>query len=553
MTLKQPKKPNNKPAILSANHLSKTYSGIFPVFRDLSFEVNAGEKVALVGVNGAGKSTLLKLLAGIEEPDGGALTFQGGLKTAYLAQDITFNSERTLYEEMLAAFEQVHALHAELRRLEIAMTDPEKTENLEKLFDDYAKLTARFEVMGGYEYENRVQQVLTGLGFGEDWWPRPIAKFSGGQKTRAALARTLLSNPDLLLLDEPTNHLDLATLDWLEGFLQEWPGTIIVISHDRVFLDKVVGRVLDLSEGKLADYPGNYTRYVRLRAERIERAAKEYEAQQEHIAKTEEYIRHYRAGSRAAQAQGRQKLLDRLERVEKPREHSRLRLSLRAELQSGRVVLATHALTVGWESQDNLFPLFEVPDLEVERGERVALIGPNGCGKTTFLRTVMGEISPLEGWAELGQGVQAAYFAQTHEGLNPRHTVLEEIRLLHPFSAEEARTFLGRFLFSKDDVFKPIGQLSGGERSRVALAKITLSKANLLVLDEPTNHLDIYAREALEELLGEYNGTILFVSHDRYLIDRLATQVWEVSRGGLAVHRGNYSSFGSTGLVARAG
>ncbi|MBN9389635.1 MAG: ABC-F family ATP-binding cassette domain-containing protein [Chloroflexi bacterium] len=552
MTLKQPKKNSSKPTVLSAIKLSKSYSGIFPIFADLSFEVNAGEKIALVGVNGAGKSTLLKLLAGLETPDSGTITLQTGLKTAYLAQDVTFDDDKTLYEEMLGGFAEVRALQTQLNGLETAMSDPAR-QDFEKVLEEYARLTEKFELAGGYEYETRIRQVLTGLGFGEDWWERPVAQFSGGQKTRAALARTLLANPGLLLLDEPTNHLDLATLEWLEGFLQEWPGTIILISHDRLFLDKVVARVLDLSEGKLADYPGNYSRYVRLRAERIERATKEYEAQQEHIAKTEEYIRHYRAGSRAAQAQGRQKLLDRLERKEKPREHSRLRLSLRSDSASGRVVLETHDLTVGWETPDNIFPLFEAPDLEVIRGERVALIGPNGSGKTTFLKTVLGEIPPLDGWTELGPGVRPAYFAQTHDGLNPRHSVLEEIRLLHPFSAEEARTFLGRFLFSNDDVFKSIGQLSGGERSRVALAKITLSKANFLVLDEPTNHLDVYAREALEDLLSDYDGTILFVSHDRYLIDRLATQVWEVRREGLAVYRGNYSSFSARNLVAQAG
>jgi ATP-binding cassette, subfamily F, member 3 len=553
MALKQSKNTKYQPAILNVYQFSKAF-GVFPVIQNLSFEVNAGEKLALVGVNGAGKSTLLKLIAGQEEPDSGSITFQGSLKVAYLAQEAHFDESRTLYEEMLAAFEELHRLQARLRQLEEKMSlAGQLGDNWDDLLADYATLTGQFELRGGYDYETRIRQVLSGLGFSEEWWPRPLAHFSGGQKTRAALARTLLSKPDLLLLDEPTNHLDLATLEWLEGFLASWPGTIIIISHDRVFLDKVVARVLDLSGGKLADYPGNYSKYLRLRAERFERAAREYQAQQEHIARTEEFIRRFRAGSRAQEAQGRQKLLDRLERVERPKEHSRLRLSLQTSWQSGRVVLATHRLTVGWQTNHDLYPLFDVPDLEIERGERVAIIGPNGSGKTTFLKTVMGEIPALDGRAELGPGVKAAYYAQTHEGLNPEHTILEEIRQTYPFSPEDARTFLGRFLFSNDDVFKQIGQLSGGERSRVALAKITLSKANLLVLDEPTNHLDIQAREALEELLSQYPGTILFVSHDRYLINRLATQLWEVNRAGVVVHRGNYRSFHSEKLMAQAG
>ncbi len=553
MTLKQSKKITHKPSILNVYQLGKAF-GAYRVFQGLSFEVNKGEKLALVGVNGAGKSTLLKLIAGQEELDSGSITFQNGLKVAYLAQDVHFDFRHSLYEEMLTVFAGIDQLQVRLRQLEEQMTAPDNGgAQWDDLLENYATLTEQFELLGGYEYETRIKQVLTGLGFGEEWWSRPIAHFSGGQKTRAALAHTLLSNPDLLLLDEPTNHLDLATLEWLEEFLVSWPGTIIVISHDRLFLDKVVARVLDLSNGKLEDYPGNYSKYLRLRAERLERANKEYEAQQEQIARTEDFIRRFRAGSRAQEAQGRQKALDRLERIERPKEHSRLRFSLQTDMQSGRVVLATHHLTVGWQTNDNLYPLFESPNLKVERGERVAIIGPNGSGKTTFLKTIMGEIAALDGLVELGTGVKAAYYAQTHEGLNPEHTVLEEIRWTHPFSQEDARTYLGQFLFSKDDVFKRIGQLSGGERSRVALAKITLSKANLLVLDEPTNHLDVYAREALEELLGKYNGTILFVSHDRYLINRLATQLWEVSQAGVVVHRGNYSSFNSMKLLAQAG
>ena len=532
-----------KPCVLNVQKISKTYN-IYPIFADLSFQVNAGEKVALVGVNGAGKSTLLKIIAGEEQADSGELVMLRDLKVAYLPQEATFESDQTLYTEMLAVFEDLQTLQAEIGQLEQQMAQGAFAEAAwEALMEQYAELTHRFELQGGYDYELRIRQVLSGLNFEPDWWERPVNQFSGGQKTRAALARTLLSKPDLLLLDEPTNHLDLATLEWLEGFLAAWDGTLLVISHDRAFLDKVVTRVLDLSFGRLEDFPGNYTRYLGLRLARWERAMKEYEAQQAHIAKTEEFIRRFRAGSRAKEARGRQKLLDRLERKERPREKARLRLALQADLQAGRLALATEDLAVGWQTKNGPQVLFEVPDLAIERGERVALVGPNGSGKSTFLKTIMGEIAALSGQLEFGPNVRVGYYAQSHEGLNLANTVLDEFRYTQPMSEEEVRSYLGRFLFSGDTVFKKIGGLSGGERSRVALAKLMLTKANFLILDEPTNHLDLNAREALEELLSEYKGTILFVSHDRFFIDALATQVWEVSKTGLIVHQGNYSSY----------
>lgn len=528
-------------SVLSAVKLSKSFN-IYPVFKDVSFQVNAGEKVALVGVNGAGKSTLLKIIAGDEQADGGDVVTMRGLRIAYLAQEATFDSDKTLHVEMLSVFDNVRNLQSEITQLEHQMGEASNGQ-LEALMQRYADLTHRFELEGGYDYETQITIVLEGLNFPREMWERPVSKFSGGQKTRAALAKALLSNPGLLMLDEPTNHLDLKTLEWLENFLRTWEGTLIVISHDRYFLDQVVTRVLDLSFGKVEDYPGNYSKYLNLRAERLERAFQEYEAQQEHIAKTEDFIRRYKNGQRYRQARGRQKQLDRLERIDRPKEKDKLHLSLQTDLRSGRLSLATEDLTVGYQAKDGPRTLFKAPDLEILRGERVAIIGPNGTGKTTFLKTIMGEQMPLGGLVEFGPNVKVAYYAQSHEGLNFNNTILDEILWTQPMSEGAARSFLGRFMFSNDDVFKKVSDLSGGERSRVALAKLTLAKANFLILDEPTNHLDINAREALEEVLNEFNGTLLFVSHDRYFIDALATQVWAIEQGQMNTYLGNYTDY----------
>lgn len=530
-------------SVLNVYKLTKAFN-IYPVFKDVTFQINPGEKVALVGVNGAGKSTLLKIIGGEESADSGEIATTRGLKISYLPQEARFDSDRTLYDEMLTVFDEIQTIQSEMRTIEQNMTEHSGDEAAwEAMLERYADITHRFEMMGGYDYEVRIKQILTGLNFAPDFWEMPVNRFSGGQKTRAALARTLLSNPDLLMLDEPTNHLDLVTLEWLENFLSSWENTLIVISHDRFFLDRVVNRVLDLSFGRVEDYPGNYTKYIGLRGERMERYFTEYQTQQDYIAKTEDFIRRYKNGQRYRQARGRQKQLDRLERIQRPKEKDKLHIALQTDLRSGKLVFATEDLTIGWHNKQGAQPLFKVPDLEVQRGERVAIVGANGSGKSTFLKTIMGEIPPIEGLVEFGTKVQVGYYAQSHEGLNFKNTVLDEILFAHPMSEGEARSYLGRFLFSNDDVFKKVSALSGGERSRVALAKLTLTKANLLILDEPTNHLDINAREALEELLSEYNGTILFVSHDRYFIDALATQVWSIKEGALSSYLGNYSDY----------
>ncbi len=534
--------------LLSVGGLTKYY-GAELIFEDLNFQVARGDKIALVGVNGAGKSTLLKIIAGLESPDGGQVAIARGARIAYLAQEVRFNSDRTLWQEMEHALAALRELEAEIQALEPLIADT-SAPDWEAAMERYGELTARFEHMGGYEVEPRIKRTLQGLGFHESHYHQRLAHFSGGQKTRAALAATLLSDPDLLLLDEPTNHLDMQALEWLEHFLRTWDGTLIVTSHDRYFLDRVTRRTLEVAFGKLEDYPAPYNRYLELKAERMERRLKEFRAQQEFITRTEEFIRRYKAGQRAREARGREKRLERLKReqaIERPREPARLRLFLDTRLRSGALALALDGLVVGFPgNRQDADPrvLLRADGLELHRGERIALLGPNGSGKTSLLRTILGELRPLRGQARLGHQVQIGYYAQGHDKLNWNATVLEELTRASPNLGEAAaRNLLGRFLFSGDDVFKRIGDLSGGERSRVALAQLTLLPGNLLILDEPTNHLDIGAREALEAVLKEYPGSILFVSHDRYFIDALADKVWHVEQGRIREYLGGYSDF----------
>ncbi len=430
------------------------------------------------------------------------------------------------------------------------MGDPEVLERPDEynaVLERYADLQARFEHAGGYTIEQRARQVLDGLGFTREQQAAPAAHLSGGQQTRAALGKLLLQEPDLLLLDEPTNHLDLDALEWLENYLNGWHGAVIVVSHDRYFLDHVTTRTIEIAHHRGELYPGNYTKFVQLRAERLERWGKEFEAQQEYIARTEDFVRRYKAGQRSKEARGRQTLLNRMERIERPPVDSAIKFRMKAEIESGQIALTTEKLVVGYEGaregETGAAIRVRLPDMQVQRGERIGMIGPNGAGKTTLLRTIVGQIRPLEGRLSLGHNVQLGYYAQTHETLNPRLTVLDEIRHASTMSEESARTYLGRFLFSGDDVFKPISALSGGERSRVALAKLTLQGANFLVLDEPTNHLDLLARQALEEVISTYDGTLIFVSHDRYFVDALATMLWVLEDGAITTHVGNYTAY----------
>ncbi|HMQ51447.1 MAG TPA: ABC-F family ATP-binding cassette domain-containing protein [Anaerolineae bacterium] len=528
--------------ILSVQNLGKYYGGQ-DVFTDLNFSVNRGDRVALVGPNGEGKTTLLRLIAGVETPSVGQVQTAKNLKIGYLAQHASLASTRgTLWQLALSAFEELRQQETALQEMETALSETTDPVRHDELLRTYGEAQSRFELAGGYGYEQTLQRVLTGLGFVVEDYDKPLSDFSGGEQSRAHLARLLLEQSDLLLLDEPTNHLDLESVEWLENYLQSWPGSIIVVAHDRYFLDKVATGVLELSFGTIESYRGNFSHYVSQRSERFERLKREYETQQEFITKEEEFIRRNIAGQRTKEAQGRRKRLERMERSARPIEHKSLNLALQTTLRSGDLVMATHDLVVGYPEEQ---PLFAMSDVEIRRGQRVALLGPNGAGKTTFIKTILNQIEPRSGTIRFGAGVKVGYFAQTHSTLNLEASILDEILSVKNLPIGEARNLLGAFLFSGDDVFKAVGTLSGGERSRVALAKLTLTGANFLILDEPTNHLDIASQENLETVLREFTGTILMVSHDRYFVDALATHSWALDPKTKSVVflEGGYSSY----------
>ncbi|HTK11044.1 MAG TPA: ABC-F family ATP-binding cassette domain-containing protein [Ktedonobacteraceae bacterium] len=536
--------------VMSVVNLGKSF-GAERIFAGISFQVDEHDRIGLVGPNGAGKSTLLNILARREEPEEGHVSYSRHTRVGYLTQVADFSPQHTLREELVSVFAHLQAWEQDLNALAEEMASPQVQRDSarhEQLLSRYAELQSRYEHAGGYTYENRVAQVLDGLGFTREQQAASVMHLSGGQQTRAALGKLLLQEPDVLLLDEPTNHLDLSALEWLETYLLGWNGAMVIVAHDRYFLDKVVSRTIELAFGHIEEFPGNYTKYLQLREERMDRRQREYEAQQAHIAHTEEFIRRYKAGQRSREARGRQKLLDRLERVERPQDFKEMTFEFAPTTDSGVTVLSTQKLAAGYGAQragNGTEPntLFRVADLELLRGDRVGLIGPNGAGKTTLLRTLIGEIPPVSGQVHIGHGVRIGYYSQTHAGLTMENTIVDEIRRVSALSEEGARSLLGRFLFSGDDAFKLIGTLSGGERSRVALAKLTLQGPNFMILDEPTNHLDLQSRQFLEEVLSDFEGSLLFVSHDRYFIDSLATKVWAIEDGVLIPYMGNYTDY----------
>ncbi|MGC9469456.1 MAG: ABC-F family ATP-binding cassette domain-containing protein [Anaerolineae bacterium] len=535
-------------ALLSASNLAK-YFGADDIFTDLSLELHAGERVALVGANGCGKSTLLDILAGKLESDGGTVTRARDARLGYLPQEPDFRGDGTLWEAMEVVFADLRARQAEMRRLEALMASADEDER-ERAIERYGRELEAFELAGGFTYEARIGQVLGGLGFREDEFHQPVSYLSGGEKTRALLARLLLEEPDILLLDEPTNHLDLEGIEWLEDQLRVWSGAMIFVAHDRAFLDTLATRVLEMAQGRLESYTGNYSAYTVQRAERRARQLADYEAQRQDIEDMEDYVRRYMGGQRSSQAKSRQRRLERLERVERPVEHQQIAVDLATPLRSGDLVLGLYDLAVGYHPDR---PLVQVEEAEIRRGNRVALMGPNGSGKTTLLRTILRRLRPLTGRVRIGSGVHIGYFAQVQDHLAPGRSVLETLLDAGMDSIAEARSFLARYGFRGHDVFKDVGVLSGGERARVAIAILSLAKANFLLLDEPTNHLDIPSQEVLEEVLLNFGGTILMVSHDRYLVRRIASKVWAIADGTLHVFDEGYLSYEDWHQVCRNG
>jgi ATP-binding cassette subfamily F protein 3 len=528
--------------VLTVQSLSKSY-GALDIFSGISFSVPHKSRIGLVGPNGVGKTTLLRILIGEEEASSGSVNRAHGIQIGYLPQEAKLNSERSLWQECLAVFQPLMDQQAEMHKLEEQLA---REGEAGELLETYGKMQADFEAHGGYTYETKIRMTLTGLGFSQADGKRPLSQLSGGQRTRALLARLLLQEPDLLLLDEPTNHLDIAAVEWLEDYLKTWPGAVFIVSHDRYFLDQVVNTILEMTPD-LEEYHGNYSAYLNQREERYARYLQEFQAQSEFIEKEEEYIRRNIAGQNTRQAQGRRKRLERLleeTRLVPPVHRRSLHLHLNPSSRSGDLVLRTRSLSVGYADEGK--PLFNVPDLTLIRGECAAIIGPNGAGKTTFLKTILNQIPSLGGETLLGSSLHIGYFAQAHEDLHPKWTLIEEIQGVAPkMLPAEVRDYLAKFLFTGDDVFKTVSLLSGGERGRLALACLALQGANLMLLDEPTNHLDIPSQEVLQSVLSDFGGTILLVSHDRYLIDALATQIWEVvpAEKTLKVFNGTYSEY----------
>jgi ATP-binding cassette subfamily F protein 3 len=573
-------------SLIAVSSLSKSF-GADDLFSGVTFSVAKGARLAVVGPNGIGKTTLLRLLIGQEEPSSGTVTRAKNLRIGYLSQEADFELQGALWDICLEPFADLIRMQDELEKLEAEMSDLSKRkrseEHLRQALVRYGSVQQEFERRGGYTYPVKIRQVLTGLGFDESDFHMSLEHLSGGQRTRAHLARLLLSNPDVLLLDEPTNHLDIQAVEWLEGYLSQWDGAAIIVSHDRYFLDHTCNALLEMAVSGSEYYRGNYTTYLNEREIRWAHRFELFESEKEKLLKEVEYIKKNISGQNTLQAKGKLKRLTRIvqaieqvgleavhqnwsqldvetttspfsveeaeRRVRALRPPQRttpdLHLHLRTASRSGDLVLRTKNLVVGYPPENGLPEkvLFSCPDIELRRLDCAALIGPNGAGKSTFLKTILGSLSPLAGEVILGASLHIGYFAQAHEGLDPNKTILEEITAVSGMLPYQARDYLGKYLFSGDDVFKRVSMLSGGERGRLALAKLALQDTNLLLLDEPTNHLDIPSQEVLQAVLDSYQGTILLVSHDRYLIDALATQIWQIDpdESQLTVFNGTYS------------
>ena len=527
--------------VLSAANLALAYGDV-EIFSGINLKVEDTGRIGIVGPNGSGKSTLLKLLVGELEPDAGSVHLTRGARIGYVPQDPQAPSSGTIRDQLMTAFRELRRLETELEFAASQLEQPEPRER-ERAEAHYSSLLEQYEASGGYSYLHNLERVAAGVGLSSQALELPAITASGGEGTRAALAKALLSSPDVLVLDEPTNYLDLEGLTWLEGFLSHNTQAFLVVSHDRYFLDRVVNQVWEMDRGHLQTFPGNYSKYRLLREEGRLRQQKEYQRQQEHIESEQAFIRRYHAGQRAREARGRARRLERLERIEAPQADTAVTFSGIDTGRTGHFVLQSEGLIVGFTEGEQATKLLSVPDLKLERGSRIAIIGSNGAGKTTLLRTLLGLVPPISGRVLTGQGVETGYYSQESGELPEDATVLDAFLDVRNLPLGEARSYLARFLFHGDEVFQSVGSLSGGERSRLALARLLIIEPNLLILDEPTTHLDIATREALEQVLLTYTGTLLLVSHDRRLISRLADTLWIVQAGNLSPFNGGYEEW----------
>ena len=526
--------------ILQANKIERSFAGEV-LFDNINLQVDERDRIALVGKNGAGKSTLLKILVGEEEPTSGEINKKKDISLSYLAQDSRFESENTIYDEMLHVFDDLRRTETQLRQMELEMGE-KSGEDLDKLMADYDRLSENFRQAGGFTYEADIRLILNGFKFDESMWQMKIAELSGGQNTRLALAKMLLEKPNLLVLDEPTNHLDIETIAWLENYLVNYSGALIIVSHDRYYLDKVATVTLDLTKHSLDRYVGNYSRFVELKEQKLATEAKNYEKQQKEIAALEDFVnRNLVRASTTKRAQSRRKQLEKMERLDKPEAGKKsANMTFQTEKTSGNVVLTVENAAIGYDGEI----LSEPINLDLRKMNAVAIVGPNGIGKSTFIKSIVDQIPFIKGERRFGANVDVGYYDQTQSKLTPSNTVLDELWNDFKLTPEvEIRNRLGAFLFSGDDVKKSVGMLSGGEKARLLLAKLSMENNNFLILDEPTNHLDIDSKEVLENALIDFDGTLLFVSHDRYFINRVATHVLELSESGSTLYLGDYDYY----------
>lgn len=526
--------------ILQANKIERSFAGEV-LFDNINLQVDERDRIALVGKNGAGKSTLLKILVGEEEPTSGEINKKKDISLSYLAQDSRFESENTIYDEMLHVFNDLRRTERQLRQMELEMGE-KSGEDLDKLMSDYDRLSENFRQAGGFTYEADIRAILNGFKFDESMWQMKIAELSGGQNTRLALAKMLLEKPNLLVLDEPTNHLDIETIAWLENYLVNYSGALIIVSHDRYFLDKVATITLDLTKHSLDRYVGNYSRFVELKEQKLATEAKNYEKQQKEIAALEDFVnRNLVRASTTKRAQSRRKQLEKMERLDKPEAGKKAaNMTFQSEKTSGNVVLTVENTAIGYDGEVLSQPI----NLDLRKMNAVAIVGPNGIGKSTFIKSIVDQIPFIKGEKRFGANVEVGYYDQTQSKLTPSNTVLDELWNDFKLTPEvEIRNRLGAFLFSGDDVKKSVGMLSGGEKARLLLAKLYMENNNFLILDEPTNHLDIDSKEVLENALIDFDGTLLFVSHDRYFINRVATHVLELSENGSTLYLGDYDYY----------